>query len=118
MNTGDRIKHIREDKKISLVQLAQKAFIDTPHLEKIEKGEIAPAPGTLIKLSRIPGVRLGTFLDDVTDKGLVIAKAGQPGPTLNITATGSGTRDNLSFLSLAREKSNRHRELGSSLIKS
>lgn len=108
MNTAKKITLIREEKKLTLPELAQRTGLALLHLEKIEQGEIAPPLGTLIKLARAFGVRLGTFLDDVPDKGMVVTPANETGEALNVSASGTGLHDNLSFVSLAREKSNRH----------
>lgn len=108
MDSGHKIKLIREEKKMELAEVALRSKLTESHLEKIESGGEAPALGTLIKLSRVFGVRLGTFLDDVTDKGMVITRGQEARPSHNLAASGTGFRDNLSFMSLAREKSDRH----------
>jgi transcriptional regulator with XRE-family HTH domain len=108
MDSGQKIRLIREEKKMELAEVALRARLTESHLQKIELGEVAPALGTLIKLARVFGVRLGTFLDDLPDKGMVITRNHETGPVHNFSISGSGLRDNLSFMSLAREKSNRH----------
>lgn len=108
MDSGQKIRLIREERKMELAEVALRTKLTESHLQKIELGELAPALGTLIKLARVFGVRLGTFLDDVPDKGMVITRSENASPANNLTASGTGLRDNLSFMSLAREKSNRH----------
>jgi transcriptional regulator with XRE-family HTH domain len=108
MQIGERIKTIREEKKLQQQEVCQRANMDLDHLDKIETGEIAPSLGSLIRLARVFGVRPGTFLDDENDKGIVITRSKDNLAAQKLSASGMGTRDNLSFLSLAREKSNRH----------
>ncbi|MFO8002530.1 MAG: XRE family transcriptional regulator [Marinilabilia sp.] len=108
MVPGEKIKLQREDKKLSLAEVAGRAGIDEDRLARIESGDVAPALGTLIKLARVFGVRPGTFLDDKEDKGIVITRKGEKTPSDNMNVPGSEPRENLAFSSLARQKSDRH----------
>lgn len=49
---GDRIKRIREEKGLSYEEMANVTGFDVETLEKIEKNEIQPPLGTLVKLSK------------------------------------------------------------------
>lgn len=108
MEIGEKIALQRRDKDLSLAELSQRAQLNEEQLEKIESGAIAPSLGTLIKLSRVLGIRLGTFLDDVSNKGLVITRKDESGSSFNLAASGAGQSENLLFTSLARAKNNRH----------
>lgn len=108
MQPGEKIKLQREEKKMEPAEVAQRAGIDEERLARIESGELAPALGTLIKLARVFGVRPGTFLDDKEDKGVVVTRQGENAPSDALNVPGSQPRENLSFSSLARQKSDRH----------
>ncbi|MFW5889950.1 MAG: helix-turn-helix domain-containing protein [Marinilabiliaceae bacterium] len=108
MQPGEKIKLQREEKKLEPVEVAKRAGIDEERLARIESGEVAPALGTLIKLARVFGVRPGTFLDDKEDKGVVVTRSGENAPSDQLNVPGSQMRENLSFSSLARQKSDRH----------
>ncbi len=108
MEIGEKIRLQREEKEITAEELADRAKIDREQFLKIETGEVAASLGTLIKLSRVLGVRLGTFLDDREEDGAVVTRKGDNLPSLNFAASGLGRHENLAFTSLAREKSNRH----------
>ena len=108
MEPGNKIRLQREDQELSLKELASRAKVDEAQLLEIENGTIDPSLGILIKLARVLGVRLGTFLDDQEEKGPVVTRSDDNKPSFNLSASGNGMRENLSFLSLAREKSNRH----------
>ena len=108
MQPGEKIKLQREEKKLEPAEVAQRAGIDEDRLARIESGEMAPALGTLIKLARVFGVRPGTFLDDKEDKGVVVTRNGENTPSDHLNVPGSQMRENLSFSSLARQKSDRH----------
>ncbi|WP_291862536.1 cupin domain-containing protein [Marinilabilia sp.] len=108
MKPGEKIRLQREDKKLDLKETAQRTQLDEKQLARIEAGEVSPSLGTLIKLARVFGVRLGTFLDDQQETGAVVTRKGENGPTDNMNAAGSQPRENLAFSSLARQKSDRH----------
>ena len=108
METGEKIRLQRIEKEITADELADRAQIDHEQLLKIESGEIAASLGTLIKLSRVLGVRLGTFLDDREEDGAVVTRKGDNIPSVHFAASGLGKHEHLAFTSLAREKSNRH----------
>jgi transcriptional regulator with XRE-family HTH domain len=108
MEPGEKIRLQREEKELSLQDVAQRAKVDEDQLLKIEEGTIDPSLGLLIKLARVLGVRLGTFLDDQEEKGPVVTRKGDNIPSFNLSASGAGLRENLSFASLASEKSDRH----------
>jgi len=110
MKPGEKIKLQREDKKLDLKEVAQRTQLDEGQLIKIESGEVAPALGTLIKLARVFGVRLGTFLDDQEKRGAVVTRKDEIDSIGNMNASGSQSRQNLAFSSLARQKADRHME--------
>ncbi|PWE00814.1 cupin domain-containing protein [Marinilabilia rubra] len=108
MKPGEKIKLQREEKKLSLGEVAQRTLISEELLQKIESDEAAPSLGTLIKLARVFGVRLGTFLDDQKEKGAVVCRKEDNLHSENINVAGSQVKENLVFASLARQKSDRH----------
>ncbi len=52
VTVGDRIKHIREEKGLSYEEISNVTGVDVEMLEKIEKNEIQPQLGTLVRLSK------------------------------------------------------------------
>ena len=61
---GEKIKALREDKSISIEELAQRSGLAIEQIERIENNIDIPSLAPLIKIARVLGVRLGTFLDD------------------------------------------------------
>jgi len=59
-----RIRRYRERLEMSVPDLARAAGLDEALVAAIEAGDVYPAIGTLVKLARALGQRLGTFLDD------------------------------------------------------
>ena len=61
-NIGKVIKSVREDKGISLVNLANETGCNVEILEKIENNESTPPVGTLLSISRALSLDSGFFL--------------------------------------------------------
>ena len=66
---GEKIKALREDKSISIEELAQRSGLAIEQIERIENNIDIPSLAPLIKIARVLGVRLGTFLDDQDEVG-------------------------------------------------
>lgn len=58
---GEKIKALREDKSISIEELAQRSGLAIEQIERIENNIDIPSLAPLIKIARVLGVRLGTF---------------------------------------------------------
>ncbi len=110
MKPGEKIKALREEKKLLLTDVAQRVQLETAQLESIENGSVAPSLGVLIKLARVLGVRLGTFLDDQVKSGACITRKGDAEKTISMSGPEASKKENLSFFSLARQKADRHME--------
>ncbi|SFE35293.1 helix-turn-helix domain-containing protein [Thermophagus xiamenensis] len=108
MKPGEKIKLQRDIKELTLSEVAQNAQIEEKLLVDIEKGEVDPPLGILIKLAKVLGVRPGTFLDDQQEKGVVVTKKGEEKSLSKMNASGNHEVENLAYLSLARQKSNRN----------
>ena len=59
---GEKIKSLREDKSITIEELAQRSGLAMEQIERIENNIDIPSLAPLIKIARVLGVRLGTFL--------------------------------------------------------
>lgn len=60
---GEKIKSLREEKGLSREELARQSGIGIEQMERIESNTDLPSLAPLIKIARVLGVRLGTFLD-------------------------------------------------------
>ena len=75
IKAGERIRAYRERNGWSVWDLAQKSCVEEKVINAIEKGEVMPALGVLVKLSRALGQRLGTFMDDQFKPDPIITRA-------------------------------------------
>ena len=111
---GDKVRHIREIKNISIEDLAKESGVGADLITRIEEGDFIPSLTPLIKLSRVLGVRLGTFLDDQEIEGPVITRKGDFARVMRVSGvSGTGSveaKSDLEFFSLAHDKSGRHME--------
>ena len=72
---GLRIRAYRERHDWSVYDLSQKSGVDEKTINAIEKGEVMPALGVLVKIAQALGQRLGTFMDDQFKPDPVITRA-------------------------------------------
>ncbi|MDD2303549.1 MAG: XRE family transcriptional regulator [Prolixibacteraceae bacterium] len=110
ITVGEKIKQIREMKKVSLEELASRSGMDIAMVQKIEQEKNIPSLAPLVKIARALGVRLGTFLDDSDSYGPVVVRSGEYQKGARFTSQSSETREHLNFFSLAFDKAGRNME--------
>jgi len=109
-NVGEKIMSIRQSKRISIEELAERCGFTTALMAKIEENVAIPSLGHLIKVARALGVRLGTFLDDMDQLGPVVSRKEDLTQGSSFSSKNSSTHNNLDFFPLASDKSGRHME--------
>lgn len=107
---GEKIKQIREMKKVSLDELAERSGMELSIVQKIEREKNVPSLAPLIKIARALGVRLGTFLDDSDSYGPMLVRSGEYHKGARFTSQTSEAREHLNFFSLAFDKAGRNME--------
>jgi quercetin dioxygenase-like cupin family protein/DNA-binding XRE family transcriptional regulator len=96
MNLGKRIQRMREAQDVSIAQLAQITGLEAPFLEAVEEGKEVPSIGSVLKISRALGSRMGQFLHEGGPRsdifGIVPAGDGPPVERLStpVQKTGQG----------------------------
>jgi len=109
-NVGEKITSIRNQKNITVAELAERCGFTPGMMFKIEENEAIPSLGHLIKVARALGVRLGTFLDDMDQIGPVITRYGDEKKGISFSNKNSTSRLDLDFYAMASDKSGRHME--------
>jgi len=107
---GEKIRQIRELKKVSIEELAERSGMETAMIQRIEQERNIPSLAPLIKIARSLGVRLGTFLDDSDSFGPVVVRSGDYHHGVRFTSQSSEAREHLNFFSLAFDKAGRNME--------
>lgn len=107
---GEKIKQIRDMKKVSVEELAARSGMEPDMIQKIEQEKNVPSLAPLVRIARALGVRLGTFLDDSDNFGPVVVRSGEYHKGARFTSQSSEAREYLNFFSLAFDKAGRNME--------
>jgi transcriptional regulator with XRE-family HTH domain len=107
---GGKIAKIREARKLSRAELADRSQVAVGLVQQIEEGDLIPSLTPLTRIARVLGVRMGTFLDDVEEVGPVLNRKGQLKQTVRFAGGSTPARGELDFHALALDKAGRHME--------
>lgn len=109
---GEKIKNIRESKQLTLEEVAERSGLGMEQIERIEGNVDFPSLAPLIKIARVLGVRLGTFLDDQAELGPVVCRKTDSNDDNGIGFTNNATQGHkhMDYHSLSQDKSGRHME--------
>ena len=107
---GEKIKSLRESKGISMEELAERSGLAIEQVERIENNIDLPSLAPLIKIARVLGVRLGTFLDDQDETGPAICRKADASDTISFSNNAIQSRKHMEYHSLAKAKADRHME--------
>lgn len=106
---GEKIKSLRSNQEISIQELAERAGLTVEQVSRIEENIDIPSLAPLIKIARVLGVRLGTFLDDQPhETGPVVCRKGEADDTIGFSNNATQARQHMHYHSLARSKADRH----------
>ena len=104
---GEKIKALREDKSISIEELAQRSGLAIEQVERIENNIDIPSLAPLIKIARVLGVRLGTFLDDQDEVGPVVCRKKEAKDAISFSNNAIHSRKHMEYHSLSKSKADR-----------
>lgn len=107
---GERIKMLRESKSITLQEMAERTELDILQIEKIEQATDLPSLTPLVKIARVLGVRLGTFLDDHDESGPVITRKNTHAKSVSFSTSDTLSHRHMDYFSLSPSKAGRHME--------
>ena len=109
-NVGEKIRKIRELRKLSQEDLALKSNLSKELIVIIEENKDMPFLAPLIRIARSLGVRPAVFLDDAAEVGPVISRSETRRKSGVYAHTREAEESELNFISLASNKSGRHME--------
>ena len=110
INVGEKIKNLRESKNITREELSERSGLNIDQIISIEENTNLPSLAPLIKVARVMGVRLGTFLDDNDELGPVVTRRTDKSDSISFSNNTSGLRKHMDYYSLSKAKSGRHME--------
>lgn len=106
---GARIKKMLREKDISIDHLAQQTGLNSNFLNQIQKEDVFPSLGPMLKIARALGVRLGTLLDDQVTPDPLIVRHDGPKEEIHMLPDKDKPVE-LKFYSLGKGKTDRHME--------
>ena len=105
---GAKVKLVRENRKLSIEDVSERTNLSAQQIESIENGSLVPNLTPLIKIARVLGVRLGTFMDDDENLGPVVTRASDKKEVTRFSDRGNAVNSDLDFYTLAQNKAGRH----------
>ena len=109
LRVGENVKKIREKKGLSLEDISQRTGFKAELLTEIERGEISPPLGTIIKLAKALDMKMGYFVSGAEDLPYTIVRKNDRKLVSRYDAKKSD-KYGYEFSSLAPFKKNRHME--------
>jgi len=106
---GDKIARLRREKGISLEEMSKLTGFETEILEKIEKNDIQPQLGTIIKLSKALDAAFSRLVSDVGSKLYSVTRRSDRKVVSRSTSRKS-QKQLYKYKSLAPEVKGRHME--------
>lgn len=105
---GAKVKLVRENRKLSIEDVSERTNLSIEQISSIEDGSLVPNLTPLIKIARVLGVRLGTFMDDDENLGPVVSRAQEKKEVTRFSDRGNAVNSDLDFYTLAQNKAGRH----------
>ncbi len=109
IKVGEKIKELREQRGLSLQEMAERTGFSTAFISQIENHLISPPLGGLIKLAHAMDTEIGRFFNQAGKSPYTIVRKDERVPTSRV-ASKEGIRYGYSYESLAPAKINRHME--------
>jgi transcriptional regulator with XRE-family HTH domain len=106
---GEKIKALREQKGLSLKDVADQTGFSTALISQMENHLISPSLGTLIKLAKALEVKVGDFFGEAHEEPFAIVRKDER-KTVSRFASKEGVKYGYGYESLGFEKKNRHME--------
>ncbi|MGP1587698.1 MAG: helix-turn-helix domain-containing protein [Treponemataceae bacterium] len=105
---GEKVRLVRQNRKLSIEDVSERTNLSVEQISSIENGSFVPNLTPLIKIARVLGVRLGTFMDDDENLGPVVARSGEKKEITRFSDRGNAVDSDLDFYTLAHNKAGRH----------
>lgn len=107
---GSRVKSLRETKNITIEEMAQRSGLSIEQINKIENNLAFPSLAPLIKIARVLGVRLGTFVDDQDALGPVVTRKSNYKEGVSFSTDQTLSHKHMDYFALSSDKAGRHME--------
>ncbi|MBN2034108.1 MAG: cupin domain-containing protein [Deltaproteobacteria bacterium] len=109
VRVGEKVKKVREQRGLSLVDISRRTGLDEPSLLEIEEGTLAPPLGTVIKLAKALEMKMGYFISGDENKAYTIVRHSDR-KMISRFDSKKGKHYGYEYESLAPYKKDRHME--------
>ena len=109
LKVGESVKEIREKKGLSLKDIFQRTGLQPEFLMDVEKGEISPPLGAIIKLAKALEMKMGYFISGAENLPYTVVRKNDRKLISRYDSKKSQTYG-YEFISLAPHKKDRHME--------
>ena len=106
---GEKIKHLRITKGLSIKDVAQKTGITEINLNRMEKQELSPPLGNLVSLAKVFEIPVGDFFGDSGDSPFSIVRSDNRTKVSRFNST-ANKPCGYSYEGLGQQKRNRQME--------
>jgi transcriptional regulator with XRE-family HTH domain len=106
---GERVRDVREKRGLSLTDISQRTGISESVLEGIEKGNVDPPLGTVIKLAKALKMKMGYFISGEETRPFTIVRHDDR-KVISRYDSKKGEQYGYQYESLAPHKKDRHME--------
>jgi transcriptional regulator with XRE-family HTH domain len=106
---SQRIKSLRLEKGLSVLDMARRTGLDQAYLHEIEQGRVNPPLGILVKLGKALDMKMGAFISSKRDQAYSVVRKDQRRAMSRYPNTRQ-TSYGYSYHSLAPDKANRAME--------
>jgi transcriptional regulator with XRE-family HTH domain len=109
ISIGQRVRSVREEKDLTLKDVAQRTGLESGYLEQIESGLVSPPLGALIRLAKALDMRLGRFISTGEVKPFTVVRKDERRVISRYTSA-QEDQYGYTYESLAPDKKDRHME--------
>lgn len=110
MSLGHKIRTLREARKMTVEQLAERSQVNKRLLEELEADEPVASLSPMLKIARGLGVQLSALIDDAPSAAPVVVRGGHSETSMEMSGLGPYCVSTIDFHPLAKNKRDRHME--------
>ena len=108
-SVGRRVHTVRQEKGLSVEDVAQRTGLSSEYLVRIETNEVSPPLGALIRVAKALDMKLGRFISTGEVKPFTVVRKDQRRVVSRYTST-QGDQYGYTYESLAADKKDRYME--------
>jgi transcriptional regulator with XRE-family HTH domain len=108
-SVGQRVQRVREEKGLTLEDVAQRTGLTSEYLGQIEADQVSPPLGALIRIAKALDMKLGRFISTGEVKAFTVVRKHERRIISRFTSA-RGDQYGYTYQSLAPDKKDRHME--------